>query len=160
MVWLYQYLKSVKSRLCPLNEPLAGNIGVFVSLLRRIHRQLLGLPCRHRGFRAQRFYLNLLPVLGFLHHSTDFGEPDKPVTSVFLISQHRKRYKPSKNGAICASACLLCAQRFYLSAVLDRTFVQALIVLCIADRSGTKVLCANFIANSILHRAQRFYQHR
>jgi len=29
---------------------------------------------------------------------------DKPVTSVLPISQHRERYKPSKNGAICASA--------------------------------------------------------
>jgi len=113
-----------------------------------------------RGFRAQRFYLNLLPVLEFLHHSTDLDEPDKPVTSVFLISQHRKSYKPSKNGAICASVYLLCAQRFYRSAVFDRTFVQALIALFVADRSGTKVLCANFIANLILHRAQRFYQAR
>jgi len=66
----------------------------------------------HQGFRAQRFYLNLLLVLVFLHHSTDLDEPDKPVTSVFLISQHRKSYKPSKNGAICAWAYLLCAQRF------------------------------------------------
>jgi len=115
---------------------------------------------KYRGFRAQRFYLNLLPVLGFLHHSTDLDEPDKPVTSVFLISQHRKSYKPSKNGAICGSAYLLCAQKFYRSAVFDRTFVQALIALCVADRSGTKVLCANFIANSILHRAQRFYLQR
>jgi len=62
-----------------------------------------------RGFRAQRFYLNLLPVLGFLHHSTDLDKPDKPVTSVFLILQHRKSYKPSKNGAICTSAYLLSA---------------------------------------------------
>jgi len=113
-----------------------------------------------RGFRAQRFYLNLLPVLGFLYHSTDLDEPDKPVTSGFLISQHRKSYKPSKNGAICASAYLLCAQRFYRSAVFDRTFVQALIALCVADRSFTKVLCAKFVANSILQRAQRFYQAR
>ena len=119
---------------------------------------LLGFT--NRGFRAQRFYFNLLPVLGFLHHSTDLNEPDKPVTSVFLISQHRKSYKPSKNGAISASAYLLCAQRFYRSAVFDRTFVQVLIALCAADRSGTKVLCANFIANSILQRAQRFYQAR
>jgi len=110
-----------------------------------------------RGFHAQRFYLNLLPVLGFLHRSTDLDEPDKPVTSVFQISQHMKSYKPSKNGPICASAYLLCAQRFYLSAVFDRTFVHALIALCVADRSGTKVLCANFVANSILQRAQRFY---
>jgi len=49
-----------------------------------------------RGFRAQRFYLNLLPVLGFLYHSKDLDEPDKPMTSVFLISQHMKSYKPSK----------------------------------------------------------------
>ena len=109
----------------------------------------------NRVFRAQRFYLNLLPVLGFLHHSTDLDEPAR-VTSVFLISQHRKSYKSSKNGAIFASAYLLCAQRFYRSAVFDRTFVQALIALCVADRSGTKVLCANFVANSILQRAQRF----
>ena len=67
-----------------------------------------------RKMHAQRFYLNLLPVLGFLHHSTDLDEQDKPVTSVFLISQHRKSYKPSKNGAICASAYLLYAKRFYL----------------------------------------------
>ena len=131
----------------------------------------------NRGFRAQRFYLNLLPVLGFLHHSTDLDEPDKPVTTVFLISQHRKSYKPSKNWAICALAYLLCAQRFYRSVVFDRTFVQTLIALCctniyhfdrtfvqtlivpcIADPSGTKVLCANFVANSILQHAQRFYQ--
>ena len=108
----------------------------------------------YRGFRAQRFYLNLLPVLGFLHHLTDRNEPDKPVTSVFLISQHRKSYKPSKNGAICAWAYLLCAQRFYRAAVFDRTFVQTLIALCVADRWGTKVLCANLIANPVLHRAQ------
>ena len=172
----------------------------------------------HRGFRAQRFYLNLLPVLGFLHNSTDLDEPDKPATSVFLISQHRKCYKPSKNGAICACAYLLCAQRFYRSAVfyrtsvqtlialcvrslghkspmcqlyrkssltswtkvlsaaiaplctiifgctniyhLDGTFVQTLIAPCIADRLGTKVLCANFVANSILQHAHRFYQAR
>ena len=50
----------------------------------------------YRGFRAQRFYLNLLPVLVLLHHSTDLDEPDKPVTLVFLISQHRKSYNPSK----------------------------------------------------------------
>ena len=114
----------------------------------------------YRWFHAQRFYLNLLPVLGFVHHSTDLDEPDKPVASVFLISQHRKSYKPSKNGAICASAYLLCAQRFYRSAIFDRTFVPTLIALCIADRSGTKVLCANFIANPVLHRAQRFYLQR
>ena len=78
----------------------------------------------------------------------------------FLISQHRKSYKPSENGAICASAYLLCAQRFYRSAVFDRAFVQTLIALCVADRSGTKVLCANFVANSILQRAQMFYQAR
>jgi len=115
---------------------------------------------RCRGFRAQRFCLNLLPVLGFLHHSTDLDEPDKPVTSVFLISQHGKSYKHSKNGAIYASAYLLCAQRFYRSTMFDRTFVPTLIALCVADRSGTKVLCANFIANLVLHRAQRFYLQR
>ena len=63
--------------------------------------------------------------------STSKDESDKPVTSVFLISQHRKSYKPSKNGAICASAYLLCAQRFYRLAVFDRTFVHALIALCV-----------------------------
>ena len=114
----------------------------------------------HPGFRVQRFYLNLLLVLGFLHHSTDLDEPDKPVTSVFLISQHRKSYKPSKNGAICTSAYLLCAQRFYRAAVFDRAFVATLIAPYIADRSGTKVLCANFIANPILQCAQRFYLQR
>jgi len=31
----------------------------------------------------------------------------------------------------------------------DRTFVQTLIAPCIADRSGTKVLCANFFAIKI-----------
>jgi len=98
---------------------------------------------------------------GFLYHSTDLDEPDKHVTSVFLISQHRKSYKPSKNGDICAWAYLLCAQRFYRSAVFDSTFVQTLIALCVADRSGTKLLCANFIAiNPVLHRAQRFYLQR
>jgi len=70
----------------------------------------------HRGFCAQSFYLNLLPFLGFLHHSTDLDEPDKPVTSVFLISQHRKSYKPSKNGAICASAY----QRFSIEPLCRR----------------------------------------
>ena len=30
----------------------------------------------------------------FLHHSTDLNEPDKPVTSVFLILQHRVSYTP------------------------------------------------------------------
>ena len=39
-------------------------------------------------------------TLVFLHYPTDL---DEPVTSVFLISQHRKSYKPSKNGDICAS---------------------------------------------------------
>ena len=134
-----------------------------VTVVRYWRGYLSGVRCKlfaYRGFHAQRFYLNLLPVLGFLHHSTDLDEPDKPVTSVFLISQHRKTYKPSKNGAICTSAYLLCAQRFYRSAVFDRTFVQALIALCVADRSGTKVLCANFIANPVLHRAQRFYLQR
>jgi len=37
-------------------------------------------------------------------------------------------------------AYLLCAQRFYRSAVFDTTFVQTFIALCVADRSGTKVL--------------------
>jgi len=97
----------------------------------------------------------------FLHHSTDLDEPDKPVTSVFfLISQHRKSYKPCKNGAICASDYLLWAQRFYRSAIFDSTFVPTLIALSVADRSGTKVLCANFIANPVLQRAQRFYLQR
>jgi len=111
----------------------------------------------HQGFSAQRFYLNLLPVLFFLHHSTDLDEPDKPVMSVFQISQHRKSYKPSKNGTICTSDYLLCAQRFYRSPVFDRTFVQTLTAPCVSDRSSTKVLCANFIANPVLHRAQTFY---
>jgi len=97
---------------------------------------------------------NLLPVFVFLHHPTDL---DKPVMPVFLISLHRKSYKPSKNGAICTSAYLLCAQRFYRSPVFNRTFVQTLIAPCIADRLGKNVLCVNFVANSILHRAQRFY---
>ena len=45
----------------------------------------------YRGFRAQRFYLNLLPVLGFLYHSKDLDEPDKPVTSVFSnFATHEK----------------------------------------------------------------------
>jgi len=96
----------------------------------------------------------------FLHHSTDLDEPGKPVTSVFLTWQHRKSYKPYKNGTICASAYLLCAQRFYRSAVFDRTFVQTLISLCVADLSGTKVLSANFIANPVLHPSQRFYLQR
>jgi len=113
-----------------------------------------------RGFRAQRFYLNLLPVLGF---STPFDRSRRARQACdvsFLISQYRKSYKPSKNGAICAWAYLLCAQKFYRSAVFDRTFVQTLIALCVADRSGTKVLCANFIANPVLHRTQRFYLQR
>ena len=42
----------------------------------------------YRLFRAQRFYLNLLPVLVFLYQSTDLDELYKPVTSVFLISEH------------------------------------------------------------------------
>jgi len=74
-----------------------------------------------------------------------------------FATQCHESYKPSKNGAICNSAYLLCAQRFYRSAIFDRTFVPTLIALCVADRSGTKVLCANFVANSILQRAQRFY---
>jgi len=61
------------------------------------------------------------------------------MTSVFLISQHRKSCKPSKNGAICASTYLLCAQRFCRSPVFNITFVQTSIAPCIADRSGTKV---------------------
>jgi len=49
-------------------------------------------------------------------------------------------------------------ERFYRSPLFDRTFVQTLIAPCIAGRSGTKVLiCANFVVNSILRRAQRFY---
>ena len=55
----------------------------------QLRREIITLM-PYRGFRAQRFYLNLLPVLGFLHHSTDLDEPDKPVTPVFLISQHMK----------------------------------------------------------------------
>jgi len=70
----------------------------------------------------------------FLHCPTDLDEPNMPVTSVFLILQHRENYKPSKNGAICASVYLLCAQRFYLSPVFDRTFLQTLIAPCIVDR--------------------------
>ena len=85
----------------------------------------------------------------FLHHSTDLDEPDKPVTSVFLISQHRTSYKPSKNGGICAWAYLLCAQRFYRSAVFDRTFVQTVIALCIADRSGTSPMCQLYRKSSL-----------
>jgi len=50
-------------------------------------------------------------------------------------------------------AYFLCAQRFCRSPVFDRTFVQTLIAPCIADRPGTKVLCANFVANSILQHA-------
>jgi len=146
MVRRWRFLRHFSS--CISTEPRAAHFRHAFSIRTK------ATPCR--GFRAQRFYLNLLPVLGFLHHSTDLDEPDKPVTSVFLISQHRKSYMPSKNGAICTSAYLLCAQRFYGSAVFNRTFVQALIAICVADRSGTKVLCANFIANSILHRAQRF----
>jgi len=42
----------------------------------------------NRLFRAQRFHLNLLPVLGFLYQSTDLDELYKPVTSVILISEH------------------------------------------------------------------------
>jgi len=117
------------------------------------HSYILSIPCTKvlsqstSGFR-------------FLHHPTDLDEPDKPVTSVFLILQHRKSYKPSKNGAICALAYFLCAQRFDCSPVFDRTFVQTLIAPCIADRSGTKVLCAYFIANPILQCAQRLYLQR
>ena len=114
-----------------------------------------------RGFHAQRFYLNLLPDFFFLHHPTDLDAADKPLTSVFLILQHGKSYKPSKNGAICASAYLLCAQRFYHSPLFNRTFVQMLIAPCIAAGSGTKVLCANFVANSVFEircfNAQRFF---
>jgi len=91
----------------------------------------------HRGFHAQRFYLNLLPVFGFLYHLTDLDEPDKPVTSVFLILQHRKSYKPSKNGAICASVYLLCASEVLSFTGFDRTFVQTLIAPCFVDRWGT-----------------------
>jgi len=63
----------------------------------------------HRGFRAQRFYLNLLPVWGFLHHSTDLDEPDKPVTSVFsereLTFTFAIRYRPSvcRLSVVCLS---------------------------------------------------------
>jgi len=67
---------------------------------------------------------------------------------------------PSKNGAICTSAYPLCAQWFYRSEVFDRPFVPTLIAPCVADRSGTKVLCAIFIANPVLYRAQRFYLQR
>jgi len=57
----------------------------------------------------------------FLHHLTDH---DEPVTLVFLISQHRESYKPSENGAICASAYLLCAQWFYLALLKIIRFYQ------------------------------------
>jgi len=109
------------------------------------------VPC------TQWFYLNLFPVFGFLNYLTVLNEPDKPVTSVFLILQRRKSYKPSKNGPICALAYLLCTQRFYRLPVFDGTFVQTLIAPCIADHSGTEVLCDIFIANAILQRAQKFY---
>jgi len=122
------------------HRPIGGAlICIFIALSQRT-AYTVRLPT-HRGFRAQRFYLKLLPVLVFLHHSTDLDEPDKPVMSVFLISQHRKSYKPYKNRAISASAYLLCAQRFYHSPVFDRTFVQTLTAPCVSDRSGTKVLC-------------------
>jgi len=56
--------------------PMATQTPEFLDL----PRQKFPTPPTYRGFRAQRFYLNLLPVLGFLHHSMDFN---KPVTSVF-----------------------------------------------------------------------------
>ena len=62
----------------------------MVSYLTSVVSNILSLSvfdifdAKNRGFRAQRFYLNLLPVLGFLHHSTDLDEPDKPVASVFF----------------------------------------------------------------------------
>jgi len=68
----------------------------------------------------------------FLHHPTDLDEPNKSMTSVFLISLHRESYRPV-NAAICTSAYLLYAQRFYLSPAFDRTFVQTLIAPCIVD---------------------------
>jgi len=107
-----------------------------------------------QGFRAQRFYLNLLPVFVFLHHPTDLYEPDNPVTSVFLILQHRKSYKPSKNGAICALACLLCAQRFCHSPVFDTTFVQTLIhsysVHCFSARRFILTLSVIWVLSTAL----------
>ena len=129
---------------------------------------LIAIPKKHflrgstsyRGFRAQRFYLNVLPVLGFLYHSKDLDEPDKPGTSVFLISQHMKSYKPSKKWSYLRLGLFSVCTKVLSFTTFDRTLVQTLIAPCIADRSGTKVLCAKFVANSILQRAQRFYQAR
>jgi len=114
----------------------------------------------YRGFRAQRFYLNLLPVLVFFTPFDRSRRARQACDVSFSNFATQESYRPSKNGAICVWAYLLCAQRFYRSAVFDRTFVQTLTALCVADRSGTKVLCANFIANPVLHRAQRFYLQR
>lgn len=38
----------------------------------------------YRPFRAQRFYIDLLPVLGFLHRSTDLDELYTTVKLVFI----------------------------------------------------------------------------
>ena len=44
----------------------------------------------YRGFRAQRFYLNLFPVLEYLHHSTDL---DKPVHDSTFVHYNISLYK-------------------------------------------------------------------
>jgi len=77
--------------------------------------------------------------------------------SLFLISQHSESYKPSKME-LSAPRPIFCVHklRFYRSPDFDRTFVHTLITPCIADRSGTEVLCDYFIANPILQRAQSY----
>ena len=47
----------------------------------------------------------------FLYHSKDLDEPDKPGTSVFLISQHMKSYKPSKKMELSAPRPLFCVHK-------------------------------------------------
>ena len=62
----------------------------------------------------------------------------------FLISQHRKSYKPSKNGAIFASAYLLCTRRYYRSPVIDRTFNCSVHCWSFGHKSPMCQLCRKF----------------
>jgi len=146
-------------------------VTVWTSLPNSPILNIATLPCESRntknwGFRAQRFYSNRLPVFVFLHHPTDLDKPDKPVTSVFfLILQHKKSYKPSKNGPICTSAYLLCAQRFYRSLIFDRTSVHTLIAPCIAARSVTKLYrksnltaCTKFLSIHFCQNCHSFFK--
>ena len=101
LFWYYPVLIFVQSYVCVIFHQLDG---AFLVLILRTSR----VPCTKVLSQSTSGF-------GFF---TPFDRSRRARqtcdVSFFLISQHRKSYKPSKNGAICAWAYLLCAQRFYL----------------------------------------------